>query len=346
MKLLFVTNSLYGGGSEKMLVQLANYMCSRGHDVTILSYIKNGEERVDPAINLLFLKNNSVLMSIIRIRKIIKALEPSAVISFEYSVNICTCLASFALHKKIIISERNDPSRVGGTFFKKRIRNLSYCFATALVCQTNDAKAYFPQRIQKKASVIMNPVSSGLPFGSNTNARKKEIVNFCRLHKQKNIPLLIDAFDLFYTAHPDYVLKIYGDGPEKDALLAYAKTKRSKDNIFFLEAIDNVHFFVSNSSMFVSSSDYEGLSNSMIEAMAIGLPTIATDCPCGGARMVIKDGVNGFLTPVNDAILMCQKMCRIAESPELAKELSTNAIKLRTELSPAKIMPMWEALIS
>ena len=96
--------------------------------------------------------------------------------------------------------------------------------------------------------------------------------------------------------------------------------------------------------MFVSSSDYEGLSNSMLEAMAIGLPTICTDCPCGGARMVIKNGKNGLLVPVRDRASMKDAMKRIAESDVFSCSLSKQASKVREELSIEKIAELWEKL--
>ena len=98
--------------------------------------------------------------------------------------------------------------------------------------------------------------------------------------------------------------------------------------------------------MFVSSSDYEGLSNSMLEAMAIGLPTVCTDCPVGGARMVIRDGENGLLVPVGDREALAAAMCRVADDRALAETLSQNGRTLREKLSIGVIADEWERLIT
>ena len=98
--------------------------------------------------------------------------------------------------------------------------------------------------------------------------------------------------------------------------------------------------------MFVSSSDFEGMSNSMLEAMALGLPCVCTDCPAGGARAVIKDGENGLLTPVGDSHALYLAMKKVAENPELAAKLSKNSVKIREEQSVDKIIKKWMELIN
>ena len=80
-------------------------------------------------------------------------------------------------------------------------------------------------------------------------------------------------------------------------------------------------------------------------SMAIGLPTICTDCPAGGARAIIKDHKNGILVPVNDAEAMCKAMCEVADNPELAEKLSINGLKIRDDLSVDIIVNQWMELI-
>ena len=96
--------------------------------------------------------------------------------------------------------------------------------------------------------------------------------------------------------------------------------------------------------MYVLSSDYEGISNSMLEAMALGLPVIATDCPIGGSRMYIRDGENGFLVPVGDAEALARAMGRLADEPALGEKFGREAVKLREGLTTAKIADRFLAL--
>ena len=93
--------------------------------------------------------------------------------------------------------------------------------------------------------------------------------------------------------------------------------------------------------MFVSSSDFEGISNSMLEALGMGLPAVVTDCPVGGARMVIKSGKNGILVPVGDTQAMYEAMRSILKDPALADKLSQEAIKVRDEFPLWKIAKRW-----
>ena len=119
-----------------------------------------------------------------------------------------------------------------------------------------------------------------------------------------------------------------------------------KNKIHILPAQKDIHSIIKDYAMFVSSSDFEGMSNSMLEAMAIGLPTICTDCPAGGARAVIKDHENGILVPVNDVQAMANAMKEIAGDSELAEKLSLNGTKLREELSVNKIVNQWMEIIN
>lgn len=89
--------------------------------------------------------------------------------------------------------------------------------------------------------------------------------------------------------------------------------------------------------MFVLSSDYEGISNSMIEALAMGIPVISTDCPAGGSRMYIKNNENGILVPVGDKKALAEAMMKLAGNPEFAKQLSVNALKVKEQYALEKI---------
>lgn len=346
-KILFVINQLGGGGAERVLTLLANDF-SKKNDVDILAIhrTKNKYEISDD-VRVVELDGceESTFKIIGMIRKVTKQEKPDVIISFEYHMNMKVLLAVAGIKNvKVIVSERNDPAQKGGKLGYKQLRNWLYKKADYLVCQTPDAKAYFPQNIQKKAVIIPNPIKKDLPqpWGGE---RKKQIVNFCRLVKQKNLPLLIDAFEEFYQTHLDYALMIYGDGEERDNLEKYIRTKGLETVVTLHPAVQNVHDKIKDAMMFVSSSDYEGLSNSMIEAMAIGLPTICTDCPCGGARMVIKNGENGVLVSVGEKTQMVLAMSRMAEQSEWREKLSQNSRNLRDVLNSRVIAEKWEKLI-
>ena len=182
--------------------------------------------------------------------------------------------------------------------------------------------------------------------------RKKYIVNFCRINPQKNIPLLLSAFDKFSESFPEYELHIYGDASSESDIEYYNKSVEIKnslscaDNIHFFSARKDIHNVIRDYAMFVSSSDFEGMSNSMLEAMAIGLPCVCTDCPAGGARAVINDGENGLLVPVNDAKALGDAMIKVVSEQGLAEKLSLNARLIRNSQSLEKIVDKWMEIIN
>ena len=245
---------------------------------------------------------------------------------------------------KIILSERNDPNRFPQSKLLKKIRVLLYQFSDIIVFQTNDAKNFFNKTIQKKGVIIPNPIKEDLPY-VNVGKRKREIVNFCRLAPQKNLKMLIDAFSMLCNDHPNFKLSIYGRGPLESELREYAEKLLGKDKVTISNYTENIHDKIKDSAMFVSSSDYEGMSNSMLESMAIGLPTICTDCPIGGARMVIKQYENGLLVPVGDTVALYRAMKEVVENEELSNKLSKNATRIRKELSTQNIFVKWLEVI-
>lgn len=342
--ILFITNQLGGGGSERVLTLLANKFSNK-HNISILALkLSKTRYKINSNIEVMEMCANNLFESIYRIKKIIKKTQPDVIISFEYHVNMKVLLAIRKKDKiRIVVSERNDPKRNGGKIIYKQIRNILYSRVNYLVCQTPDAKAYFPKYIQKKTVVIPNPVKDNLPKPWS-GKRKKVIVNFCRLEFQKNLKLLIDAYEQFVKYYPDFILEIYGDGSLREDLENYIKIKNLQTKVKLYHAVDDIHERIKAAYMFVSTSDYEGLSNSMIEAMAMGIPVICTDCPCGGAKMVIKDRENGLLVPVGKIEPIVTAMKELVFNQELNFNISKSAIQIRYLLSCNDIAKKWESV--
>lgn len=246
---------------------------------------------------------------------------------------------------KIIISERGDPIRYFKTRYADLFLRFYYTAVSGAVFQTEDAMKKYSMIQTMNQRIIYNPIPSSLPLPYE-GERKKRIVNFCRLAKQKNIPLLMDAFDDFADEHSDYILEIIGSGELKEELMHYRRKKKHSDRIFLKEHQQGLHESIKDYAMFVSSSDYEGMSNSMLEAMAIGLPVICTDCPIGGAKTVIKDHENGLLVPVGDKDALVMAMKELAEHKELSEKLSKNASEIRKKQSVEMVGEQWLQVIN
>ncbi len=257
--------------------------------------------------------------------------------------NISMLMAARGLPVKTVFCERNNPVRPDMPRNIMKIRDRISRRCKAAVFQTEEERDYYTW-LRCESAVIPNPLKEGLPEPF-AGERRHEVVNFCRLNKQKNIPLLIEAFELLLADHPDYTLRIYGRGDEKDNLIALTRKKGLEHAVFFEDFAPDVHDRIRDAAMFVCSSDFEGLSNSMLEALAIGMPCVCTDCEGGGARMMIRSGENGLLTPIGDKQALYESMKKLAEDPAYAARLGSEAAKVRQELSIEKIADRWEAMV-
>lgn len=265
--------------------------------------------------------------------------------------SIFLALLSAQKSDRVIISERSDPSQSVSSKTNMSFFKTMYDRADQIVCQSQGVMQWYNDNINVKGRVIFNPLKPDLPRRF-IGVRKKRIVNFCRISKEKNLHLLINSFDNISKDFPDYELYIYGDtvgnGAEGyiDSVEETISHLVCQEKIHILSAQKDIHNLIRDYAMFVSSSDFEGMSNSMLEAMAIGLPTICTDCPAGGARAIIKDRENGILVPVNDVQAMADAMKEVARNPDLAERLSINGTKIREELSVDKIVDQWMEIIN
>lgn len=285
-----------------------------------------------------------------KLNKKLKSEPDAAVISFLQPSVPITLLAAKNLPNKVVISERGDPKRLlkkryGYNFIKKY-----YQRADAVVFQTNDAKAAYPDNISAKGTVLFNPINDKLPepyFGE----REKYITTFCRISRQKNLPVLVEAFAGFHKGFGDYRLKIIGEPQNDDDKASLEETKALAAKLGIAGHIDfmpfnaQVHSSVIRDAMYVNSSDYEGMSNAMLEAMAIGMPVVCTDCPIGGANAVINNNKNGVLAPVGNADELCEAMKKIAGDKDFADKLSKNAAEIRCTLSLENTAKKWMELL-
>ena len=283
-------------------------------------------------------------------KKYFRKHSDAVVIAFLYD-SIFYSLLSVSRKNRLIISERGDPcqslaSKTTMAFLKNEFQH-----ADAFVFQSPDVKKWYEENTKVNGTVIFNPIKAGLPE-AYTGERQKKIVNFCRISSQKNLILLLDAFEIFYKIYPEYELYIYGDPVGNDSadyldkVNNYLLTLECKEKVFILPSKKDIHEEIVDYAMFVSSSDFEGMSNSMLEAMAIGLPCVCTDCPAGGARAVIKDGENGLLVPANDADALGNAMIKVASEQGLSEKLSLNAMKIRETQSLEKIVDKWMEIIN
>lgn len=340
MKIVFVIPDMPGGGTERVVALLANEYAQKGHSVAIMLFAGNEtayalDERIE-VISMAGASSGSLRVRIKRLRnmrKYFKRNKGCLIYSFSTIGTGFVVLSTVGLSRDMLVSERTDPNSCD----HKAYRNFFYRFAKALICQTKEAAESFPAYLKRKTVVIPNPIDgSGLPEAYH-GERKKKIVSVGRLEYPKNQELLIAAFAEFYQKFPEYTLHFYGKGRKEEALRAMAKEKCLEDAVVFHGFCPDVAKEIVDSAMFVLSSDYEGVSNSMTEAMAMGIPVISTDCPPGGCRTYIEDGKNGLLVPVGDSHALAMAMEKLAGNEILSKGLSIEGARIREKYPVAKI---------
>ncbi|NMA14486.1 MAG: glycosyltransferase, partial [Clostridia bacterium] len=346
---MFIAASLVPGGAERVISELSNYFVNNGLAVSIL-LISGDVVKYDlhPDIKIISMyedmKGRSGLWAMLRrkflITQYVKHVNPDIIFSFLSDVNIYSCLALGLSKYKLIVSERNDPERDPASMLKRKIRDVVYKLADGYVFQTEAAKSYFPKSIQQKSTVIPNPIKAELP-APHRGEREKRIVAVGRLEPQKNYVLLLRAFAELHKGYPDYTLDIYGEGSQREYLLRTAKALGVTPRVNFNGVVHNVHDLIKSASLYVLTSDYEGMPNALMEAMAIGLPCVASDCPCGGPAMLIRDGENGLLFPVGDQKALVECMKKILGDKELALLISQNAIHIRNKYKLSSIAEQW-----
>ncbi|MBP3531065.1 MAG: glycosyltransferase [Thermoguttaceae bacterium] len=353
-RIAFTIGVMGNGGAERVIAALSNEWAARGDKVRIITiygtrqdYALAPEVEICPIVCKNKIKVLRPLERIGAIRRSLVEFQPNVVVSFLADVNIHTILACRNLPFPLIVSERNDPRNIPRQKWMRKLRDRVYNRTQGLVFQTNEAAEYFTPHIKKSipTAIIPNPITDGLPLRTPDPVNRR-LITACRLNPQKNLKMMIDAVGDVLATGRECFLDIFGDGPLRAELQGYIDAKGLGERIVLRGFSRNIHDEMTKSAAFVISSDYEGISNSMLEALAIGLPTIATDCPVGGARMFIEDGVNGRLTPVGDRVALKNALIDVLDRPDEAERMTQNAINIREKLDVKKIVQMWSEFIS
>lgn len=354
MKLTLVISSLTAGGAERVLSNLANYWDAKGHKVTIITLsaekpfyslsetikLEQLDQLCEGSKNFLTRISN-ILMRILALRKAIRKSAPDVVLSFVDVMNVATLIACVGLSVPVVVSERIDPHFHPLPWLYKILRRWFYPLARKVVVQTKSAASYFKDL--KNTVIIPNAVHQFNPVERDFALPIKNIVSVGRLCKQKNFSTLIKAFASIYNLHTDITLTIYGEGEEHTNLESLAKSLKIDTNVFLSGTVPNIQSVLANANLFVFPSHYEGFPNALCEAMAAGLPVIASNC--SGNIDVIHDGVNGRLFPVGDVEKLSSLMRELISDSLQCQKLSENGIKLSDIYSPDKIYQLWDEVI-
>lgn len=338
-KIVFIIHNMTGGGTERVVSLLSGEYVKRGYQVAIMQFAGYEhayelDERVEDFSVGKRSGGNPLVWGrrILDMRRYFKENPDCHIFAFAVMGAVFSAIATIGMKRPLLVAERSNPEK----WERKWLRNWAYRRADVITFQTADGISYFPEDIARKAVIIPNPVEAGIPTRYE-GERAQKIVAVGRLHGEKNQALLLEAFADFRKQREDYELHIYGQGELEKKLKAYAEELGIAESVVWHGFSRRVKEEIVDSRMFVLPSDYEGISNSMLEALAMGIPTIATDCPIGGARTYIDNGVNGLLVPVRDRRAMAEAMLKVAQDDALAERLSLNGAMVREKCSLDKI---------
>ncbi len=354
-KIMFHINSLGKGGAERVVVNLAEQFAQNDIDVIIATEWKAEDEyaltekvrRIHVGLSEQEMKSSAGRQRKIRKNRLKEQIileQPDLIYSFCRNANYRAVLAAAGTKVPVVISVRSDPSIDYAGKIQKLISSILYRRAAGAVFQTTEARDFFPRSIRSKSRVILNPLNEKYLAVPKAKQRRKAIVTAGRFHEAKDQLVLIKAFERLREDFPDYVLELYGDASEDNTLQRvkeYIKSQHLENAVLLMGNSNELEKRLVDAAVFVLSSKYEGMPNALMEAMAMQIPVVATDCPCGGPRTLIEDGINGLLVKVGDDKEMADAIRKYLQHPEQAEEVAVRGGKITQIASPQKIASEW-----
>lgn len=346
LKIGLLIYSLQGGGAERMVAKVANYLANQGEDITV--FILNGEKiayQLDNKVRLNVLDVCEDMHRLLRgihrlrvIRKNIKKEKIDILYAFTTTMYPYGAISCKGLKTKVIGAERANP-KIYGKLMQLAIQKVSP-LCDGFIFQTKGAKEYYPSRISAKSIVIPN---SAPDIDCELKKENNGVLKFCsvgRLHTDKDYDTLFEAYAQFNKQYQKSQLTIYGDGELREFYEKKCKDLKIREKVIFYGFVTNVYEELQKNDIFLFSSKSEGMPNAILEAMACGLACISTDCEYGPSD-IIKDGINGLLCKVEDPTDMANKMLMLANSEEKRKRIRREAVKVKEEFSEEKIMSQY-----
>lgn len=362
MNILFFVSSMHAGGAERVAATLASAWARRGDTVTLVcSYSGRGtcfyplHERVRIlwlADHLARLRWTGPLKKLWAVRQLVHEVKPDVIVSFLTNVNVTVLLATRGLTTPVIVCERTDP--VYGDNLEPiltSLRRWTYPWAHRVLVQTTQSVAHL-RRVAarvRRLSVIPNPLPPDLPAlrqSEPADTGRFVLMAMGRFHPVKQFDHLIDTFGSLADRYPDWDLEIWGDGPQREVLLAQIERLGLGARVSLPGRTAEPWEVMMHAHAFVLSSRVEGFPNALLEAMALGLPCVALDCPSGPSEL--SDGGRvAVLVPQNDASAFSAALARImGESTTWRETLGARAAtSVRMRYGLDEVLRLWDEVL-
>lgn len=362
-KIAFLINSLGKGGAERVAVNLAAHFHSQGYEILFVTSRKLPEEYAvsfRAGRRLLEKEIAGAPMGRVgrlparvwRLRRIWREEAPDVIIALVGKMNLYAVLSAAGMGIPVFLSVRSDPDREYPSPVQKKLADVLFRRAAGVIFQTQEAAEAFPAAVRARAAVLPNALDASFVRPRYEGPRRPEIVMVGRLDANKNHEMLLRVFADMQETYPDWRVRIYGGGLHgtgggseentEPLLRMLVQELGIADKVDFMGRQTHIREKIEQASVFVLVSDYEGMPNALLEAMATGLAVIATDCPCGGPRSVIQNGKNGILIPVGDEQALETALHSVMGDAAYADALGREAAKLAITLSPDRVCRMWQ----
>ncbi|MBC9903139.1 glycosyltransferase family 4 protein [Achromobacter xylosoxidans] len=359
--LLFI-HSLHGGGAERVAADLSAHWADMGREVMVVTqasaegdvytlHSKVRREVLHTAGEGGGLRGIwSNVQRVRALRRVIKSFRPDIVLGMMTTASVLSVLACAGLSCRVIATEHTHPPSQTLSGFWQRLRRLTYPRAASVVALTRGTADWLAQHVPgSKLAVIPNPVHFPLPRAEPvltpvSGDGRKRLLAVGRLHADKGFDLLIQAYAQLAASHPGWDLVILGEGDERPALEAQVREAGLASRIFMPGRAGNVGDWYESADLYVLTSRFEGLSNTLLESMASGLAAVSFDCDTG-PREIIREGVDGVLVrPNGDVPALCKALDAVMRNDADRARMAQAAIDVRDRFSAARVLQKWQEL--
>jgi glycosyltransferase involved in cell wall biosynthesis len=344
-RILFITESLGIGGAQKIIVFVANQAVKAGYDVTLMAMQDDDNIfEIDSDIEMIAPAGTSQMSLFKRVhffRKILAAEKFDGIINFPISQT--SALVVLGNKAPLLTSERGAPSMY--PFLGKLVMKYIFLKSKLVGFQTPMAQEYYPFLKKNKTFVIPNPIFFDKD-GQGETFKRRDVISVGRFDPVKKFDNLIQSFIELHVDFPDERLVIYGDGPQREWLESMIANAKAEDYIKLPGKIKITPDFYKQAKIFVLSSQYEGIPNTLLEALSTGTPIVSTDCEPGGARFLTKNGtVGGVVVPFNDVEALKNSLYNSLKNYDEAAVIGELGQYVNDEFAPDIIAKQWLVII-